>query len=72
MSFNVLLHVVSLNKSSTKILLMKLLMKMKKSLPGTVWTFVRFVSSVDLPVSVETAGVSQQLPTLLTLDTWLT
>ena len=39
--------------------------------PGTVWTLVRFVPRVDLPVPVETAGVGQQLPTLLALDTGL-
>ena len=40
-------------------------------LPGTVRTLVRFVPSVDLPVSVETAGVGQQLPALLALHTGL-
>ena len=34
----------------------------------TVWTLVRFLSSVDLPVSVQTAGISQQFTTLFTLD----
>ena len=32
---------------------------------------MRFVPRVDLPVSVETAGVSQQLPALLALHTGL-
>ena len=34
-------------------------------------TLVRFVSGVDLPVPVETAGVGQQLAALLALDTGL-
>ena len=32
---------------------------------------MRFVSGVDLPVPVQTAGVGQQLPALLALDAWL-
>ena len=39
--------------------------------PGAVWTLVRFVPRVDLPVSVETAGVGQQLTALLALHTGL-
>ena len=35
--------------------------------PGTVRTLVRFVSAVDLPVPVETAGVGQKLTALLAL-----
>ena len=31
-----------------------------------------FVSAVDLSVPVETAGVSQLLPTNLALDSWVT
>ena len=57
MSFYMLLHVISLNKSPA--MMIKLLFKIKKYSPWTMWTFVRFVSSVDLPVSVETAWVSQ-------------
>ena len=34
-------------------------------------TLVGFVSSVDLPVPVQTAGVRQQLPALLALDAGL-
>ena len=34
----------------------------------TVRTLVRFLSSVDLPVSVQTAGICQQFTTLFTLD----
>ena len=40
------------------------------SLPLTVGTLVWFVSAVDLPVPVETAGIRQLLPTDLALDSW--
>ena len=36
-----------------------------------MWTLVRFVPAVDLPVPVEAAGVSQHLAALLTLHTFL-
>ena len=36
--------------------------------PVTVGTLVWLLPSVDLPVSVEAAGVGQQLPALLALD----
>ena len=37
-------------------------------LPVTVWALVWLLSSVDLPVPVEAAGVSQDLAALLALD----
>ena len=37
-------------------------------LPVAVWALVWLLSSVDLPVPVEAAGVSQHLAALLALD----
>ena len=71
MCLDVLLHIVSLNKPPGRRqtdLTVEVDLIMILPLPLTVGTFMWFVATVDLPVPVETAGISQLLPTNLALD----
>ena len=71
MSLDVLLHIVSLYKPpGTRQARLTADLLQILCLPLTVGTFVWFVAAVDLPVPVETAGISQLLPTNLALDSW--
>ena len=72
-SLDVLLHIVSLNKPpGTREAHLTVDLLQILCLPLTVGTLVWFVSAVDLPVPVETAGISQLLPAHLALDGWFT
>ena len=72
MSLDVLLHIVSLNKppGTRQTDISPVVQVRDHNSPLTVRTLVWFVSAVDLPVPVETAGISQLLPTNLALDSW--
>ena len=72
---DVLLHVVALDESPVKqtVTISDIAGEMfKEDLLVAVGALVWLLPSVDLPVSVETAGVGQQLPALLALDAGLT
>ena len=69
-SLDVLLHVVSLDEPPGTRQDHLTVVRVTLVLPLTVGTLVWFVSTVDLPVPVETTGVRQLLPTNLALDGW--
>ena len=71
MGLDMLFHVESLDEPPRKGRSIKICLGIYTSsfyLHVTVGALVRFFSGVDLPVPVESAWISQQFATLLTLD----